>query len=140
MASQITMMKHSFHFSLPFIPNKTTNLFSELTFNGEGNTSAVDHISKFLYECLRHKIVDPNVTCRLFSLTFRDRVKCWFESFPSISIHSLSEFVMEFLSDFNNNDYDELSDELSYLRKENSESFDDFSIRFIHVCTKFPLK
>jgi hypothetical protein len=140
MAPQITVLEHAFHLSLPVIPNKTTNIFSELTFDGEGNTSAVDHISKFLYECLRHKIVDPNVTCRLFSLTFRYQVKCWFESFPSNSIHSLSEFVIEFLSEFNNYDYDELSDELSYLRKENGESFDDFAIRFIHVCTRFPLK
>jgi hypothetical protein len=140
MAPQITVLEHAFHFSLPVIPNKTTNLFSELTFDGEGNTSAVDHISKFFYKCLRHKIIDPNVTCRLFSLTFRGRVKCWFESFRANSIHSLSEFVIEFLSDFNNYDYDELSEELSYLRKENGESFNDFAIRFIHVCTRFPLK
>jgi hypothetical protein len=52
----------------------------------------------------------------------------------------LSEFVIEFLSDFNNYDYDELSEELSCLRKENGESFNDFAIRFIHVCTRFPLK
>jgi hypothetical protein len=50
------------------------------------------------------------------------------------------KFVIEFLSDFNNYDYDELSEELSFLRKENDESFNDFAIRFIHVCTRFPLK
>jgi hypothetical protein len=137
MAPQITVLEHAFHFSLPSIPNKTTNLFSELTFDGEGNTSAVDHISKFLYKCLRHKIIDPNVTCRLFSLTFRGRVRCWFESFQANSIYSFSEFLIEFLSYFNNYDYDELSEELSRLRKENGESLNDFSIRFIHVCTRF---
>ena len=90
MDPQITMLEHAFHFSLPVIPFKTANLFSELTFDGEWNTSVLDHVSKFLYKCLRHKIIDPDVTCRLFSLTFQDRVKCWFESFPANSIHSLS--------------------------------------------------
>jgi hypothetical protein len=59
---------------------------------------------------------------------------------PSNSIHSLYEFVIEFLSDFNNYDYDKLSEELSLLRKENGESFNDFEIRFIHIFTIFPLK
>ena len=140
MAPQITVLEHAFHFSLPVIPNKTTNLFSELTFDGEGNTSTVKHISKFLYKCLIHNIIDPNDTCRLFSLTFRGRVKIWFESFQANSIHSLFEFVIEFLPDFNNYDYDELSEELSCLKKENGESFNDFGIRLIHVCTRFPLK
>jgi hypothetical protein len=44
---QITVLEHAFHFSLAVIPNKTVDLFSELTFDGEGNTSAVDHISNF---------------------------------------------------------------------------------------------
>ena len=52
----------------------------------------------------------------------------------------MSEFVIDFLSDFNNYDYDELSEELSFLRKESDESFNDFAIRFIHVCTRLPLK
>ena len=52
----------------------------------------------------------------------------------------MSEFVFEFLSDFSNYDYDELCEELSCLRKENGESFNDFAIRFIHVYTIFPLK
>jgi hypothetical protein len=45
--AQITMLEHDFNVSLPVIPNKTTDLFSELTFDDEGNTSAVDHISNF---------------------------------------------------------------------------------------------
>jgi hypothetical protein len=76
----------------------------------------------------------------LFALTFRGRVKVWIESFRANSIHSLSEFVFEFLSNFRNYDYDELSEELSCLRKENGESFNDFAIRFIHVGIRFPLK
>jgi hypothetical protein len=98
MVPQITVLEHAFYFSLPDISNKTTDLFSELTFDGEGNTSAVDHISNFFYMCLRHKIIDSNATCRFFALTFQGQVKVWFESFQANSIHSLSEFVFEFLS------------------------------------------
>ena len=94
----------------------------------------------FFYKCLKHNIIDPNVICRLFTLTFQGQVKYWFDSFLANSIHSFSEFVIEFLSYFYNYDYDELSEELSFLRKENGESFNDFAIRFIHVCTRFPLK
>ena len=131
--AQITVLEHTFNVSLPVISNKTVDIFSELAFDGEENTSAIDHISNFFYKCLIHKIVDSNVTCRLFALTFQGRVKVWFEFFRANSIHSLSEFVFEFLSNFINYDYDELSEELSSLRKENSESFNDFAIRFIHV-------
>jgi hypothetical protein len=94
----------------------------------------------FFFKCLIHKITDSNVTCRLLALTFRGRVKIWFESFRANSIHSLSKFVFELLSDFSNYYYDELSEELSCLRKENGELFNDFAIRLIHVCTRFPLK
>jgi hypothetical protein len=69
-SAQITVSEHAFNVSLPIISKKTTDLFSELTFDGEGNTSAVDHISNFFYMCLRHKITDSNVTCKLFALTF----------------------------------------------------------------------
>jgi hypothetical protein len=44
--SQIIVLEHVFNVSLPVIPNKTTDLFLEFTFDGEGNTSALDHISK----------------------------------------------------------------------------------------------
>jgi hypothetical protein len=138
--AQITVLEHAFNVSLPVILNKTTDLFSELTFEGEWNTSAVDHISKFCYKCLKNNIIDLNLICRLFSLTFLGRVKYWFDSFRANSIHYWSEFVIEFLSDFRNYDYDELGEELNFLRKENDESFKDFAIRFIHVCTRFPLK
>jgi hypothetical protein len=46
--AQITVLKHAFNVTLPIIPNKTIDLVSKLTFDGEGNTSVVDHISIFL--------------------------------------------------------------------------------------------
>jgi hypothetical protein len=134
------VLEHAFHFSLPVIPNKTTALLSKLTFDGEGNTTSQDHLYKFCSKCLKYNIIDLNVVCRLFALTFRGQVRCWFESFQASSIHSWFGFVIEFLSDFNNFDYDELGGELNCLRKENDESLEDFAIRLVHVCTRFPLK
>jgi hypothetical protein len=129
-------------FNLPYvnIPSKTLYLLSELTFEGEGSTSAEDYLCNFFYKCLKHNIIDLNIVCKLFALNFRGRVKCWFESFPTNSIHSLFEFGTQFLSDFNNSDYDKLGEELNCLRKENDESLEDFEIRLIHLCTRFPLK
>jgi hypothetical protein len=46
-SAQITVSEHAFNVSLPVISNKTADLFSELTFDGKGNTFAVDHISNF---------------------------------------------------------------------------------------------
>jgi hypothetical protein len=46
--AQITVLEHASNASLPVIPKNTVHLFSELTFDGEGNTSAVDHISNFV--------------------------------------------------------------------------------------------
>ena len=80
--AQITLLEHAFNVSLPVNPKKTTDLFSELTFDGEGNTSAVDHIYNFFYKCLRHNIIDPNVTCRLFLQTLCGNVIEWYSSSP----------------------------------------------------------
>ena len=100
-------------FNLPSvnIPSKTLYILSELTFDGEGSTSAEDHLCNFFYKCLKNNIIDPNVICILLALTFQGQVKYWFESFLANSIHSLCEFVIEFLLDFNNYDYDEVSEE-----------------------------
>jgi hypothetical protein len=38
--TQILVLEHAFHFSLPDVSNKTIALLSKLTFDGEGNVSA----------------------------------------------------------------------------------------------------
>ena len=47
-SAQITVSEHAFNVSLPVISNKIAGLFLELTFDGEGNTFVVDHISNFV--------------------------------------------------------------------------------------------
>jgi hypothetical protein len=115
--SQILVWELFFNIPSIKIPSETLYLLSELTFNGEGSTSAEDHLSNFFYKCLKHNMVDTKVVCRLLTLTFGGRVKCWFESFPTNSIHSWFEFGTDFLSNFNNFDYDKLGEELDCLRK-----------------------
>jgi hypothetical protein len=61
MAPQITVLEHTFHFSLPDIPNKTVSLLSKLTFDGVGNVSAKDHINKFWRKCIKHDISNLKV-------------------------------------------------------------------------------
>jgi hypothetical protein len=82
MAPQITVLEHAFNFSLPDVPNETVSRLSKLDFDGEGNTSAKDHLNKFWCKCIKHDISDLGVLCRLFAFTFRGRIKKWFESFP----------------------------------------------------------
>jgi hypothetical protein len=82
--AQIFVWEHVFNLPSVNIPSKTLYLLSELTFDGEGSTSAEDHLCIFFYKCLKHNIIDPNVICRLFALTFRGRVKYWFEYFRLI--------------------------------------------------------
>jgi len=47
MDPQITMLEHSFHFSLPDVPNKTVSRLSKLTFDGGGDVFAKDQLNKF---------------------------------------------------------------------------------------------
>ena len=80
--AQIPVWESIFNFTLVNIPNETINLLSKLEFDGEGDISAREHLRKFLCKCNKHKIVDINATCRLFSLTLKGRIKCWLETFP----------------------------------------------------------
>jgi hypothetical protein len=70
MAPQISVLEHSFHFSLPNIPNETVSLLSKLTFDGGQNVFAKDHHNKFWYKCFKNDISNLMVLCRLFAFTF----------------------------------------------------------------------
>ena len=111
MAPQIIVLEHSFHFSLPDIPNETVSLLSKLTFDGGGDVPAKDHINKFWCKFIKHDIYDLKVLCRLFAFTFRGRIKHWFESFPTYHIIDWFQFVEEFLDAFEIYDYNQLCEE-----------------------------
>jgi hypothetical protein len=139
MAPQITVLEHAFHFSLPDIPNETVSFLSKITFDGEGNVSTKDHISNFWCKRIKHDISNLKVLCRLFSFTFRGRIKHWFESFPAYYIFDWFQFVDELLDAFENYDYNQLCEEIQTLLINGDSSSKGFSTRIHHVLCKFNL-
>jgi hypothetical protein len=139
MAPQITVLEHAFNFSLPDVPNETVSRLSKLTFDGEGNTSAKDHLIKFSCKCIKHDISDLEVLCRLFAFTFRGRIKHWFESFPACRIFNWFQFVDEFLNAFEIYDFDQLCEEFHTSLINDDSSSEHFFTRVYHILCKFNL-
>jgi hypothetical protein len=139
MAPQITVLEHAFNFSLPDVPNQIVSRLSKLTFDGESNTSTKDHLNKFWCKCIKYDISDLGVLCRLFTFTFRGRIKQWFESFPACHIFDWFQFVDEFLDDFEIYDFDQLCEEF-HTSLINGDSFSKhFLTRVYHILCKFKL-
>jgi hypothetical protein len=139
MAPQITVLEHAFNFSLPDIPNETVSRLSKLTFDGESNTSAKDHLNKFWCKCIKHEISDLEVLCRLFAFTFRGRIKHWFESFPVCHIFDWFQFVDEFLNAFEIYDFDQLCEEFHTSLVNGDLSSEIFLTKVYHILCKFNL-
>jgi hypothetical protein len=132
MAPQITALEHAFHFSLPDIPNEIISHLANLTFDGGGDVSANDHINKFWCKCIKHDISDLKFLCRLFSFTFRGRIKHLFESFLAYHIIDWFQFVDEFLYAFENYDYNQLCEEFQTLLINDNSSLEGFCWQPIH--------
>jgi hypothetical protein len=139
MAPQITMLEHAFNFSLPDVPNETISRFSKLTFDGESNTSAKDHLNKFWCKCIKYDISNLEVLCRLFAFTFRGRIKHWFESFPVCHIFDWFQFVDEFLNAFEIYDFDHLCEEFHTSLINGDLSSEIFLTKVYHIFYKFNL-
>jgi hypothetical protein len=139
MDPQITLLEHAFNFSLPDVPNETVSCLSKLTFDGEGNTSAKDHLNKFWCKCIKYDISDLGVLCRLFAFTFRGRIKQWFESFPACHIFYWFQFVDEFLNAFEIYDFDQLCEEFHTSLINGNPSSEHFLTRVYHILCKFNL-
>jgi hypothetical protein len=63
----------------------------------------------------KHDIFYLKVLCRLFSFTFRGRIKHWFDFFPAYHTIYLFHFVEEFLDAFEIYDYNQLCEEFQAL-------------------------
>ena len=124
--AQIPVWESVFNFSLVNIPNETINLLSKLEFDGKGDISAREHLGKFLCKCNKHKIVDLNATCRLFSLTLKRRIKCWLENFPLNFLFTWFQFAHEFLDTFKDYNSNKLCSELQAIRRKKGESSEEF--------------
>jgi hypothetical protein len=139
MAPQITVLEHAFNFSLPDVPNETVSRLSKLTFDGEGNLSAKDHLNKFWCKSIKHDISDLGFLCRLFAFTFRGRIKHWFESFPACHIFYWFQFVDVFLDAFEIYDFDQLCEEFHTSLINGDPSSEGFLTKFYHILCKFNL-
>jgi hypothetical protein len=139
MAPQITVLEHAFNFSLPDVPNEIVSRLSKLTFDGEGNTSAKDHLNKFWCKYIKHDISDLGVLCRLFAFTFRGRIKHWFESFPACHIFYWFQFVDAFLDAFEIYDFDQLCEEFHTSLINDDPSSEGFLTKVYHILCKFNL-
>jgi hypothetical protein len=139
MAPQTTVLEHAFNFSLPDVPNETVSCLSKLTFDGEGDISAKDHLNKFWCKCIKHEISDLGVLCRLFAFTFRGRIKQWFETFPACHIFYWFQFIDEFIDSFEIYDFDQLCEEFHTSLINGDPSSEAFLTKVYHILCKFNL-
>ncbi len=63
-----------------------------------------------------------------FTLTFAVEAKNWCRTLPVASIHSWDQFVTIFISKFGGYDYEQVCDEIEYLRRFENESVKNFNI------------
>lgn len=52
-----------------------------------------------------------------FTLTFLRKAKRWCQSLLVASIHHWDQFIIEFLFEFDGYDYEQVCDEIKYLRR-----------------------
>lgn len=99
-SSQILVWDHVFSFPMhnETIPFQIANLLLKVKFNGESEIFSSVSFFDFSKENLSCKIVYKSIICRLFTLTFIGRIKKWFETFPTNSIHSWVHFLKLFIS------------------------------------------
>ena len=110
-------------------PPEVVRLLSQVKFNGERNSSAFNHVLQFIQNVSNYDFqeIDEGILCRIFTLIFAEKARNWCRTLPVASIHSWDQFVTIFICKFDHYDYDQVYDEIEYLRNEN-ESVRDFII------------
>ena len=122
-------------------PPEVVRLLSQVKFNGKNNSSAFNHALQFIQRVSSSDIqrIDEGILCRIFTLTFIAEARKWCRTLPVASIHSWDQFVKTFIFEFDCYDYDQVYDEIDYLRKQD-ESVRDFNMRFHLNCLKYDLE
>ena len=112
-------------------------LLSQVKFNGKNNSSAFNHALQFIQRVSSYDVqrIDEDVLCRIFTLTFTAEARKWCRTLPIASIHSWDQFVKTFIFEFDCYDYNQVYDEIDYLRKQD-KSVRDFNMRFHLNCLK----
>jgi hypothetical protein len=120
-------------------PRKIINLLSKIKFDGEGETSASEHIIQFCLVCFLRILLMKVSYAGCSLLLLKVELKVGVRLCPTTSIHTWEQFMHEFLYAFENYNYDELCEEILELRKKKDESLEDFSLRFMCLLYRFHL-
>jgi len=122
-------------------PPEVVRILSQVKFNGKSNSSTFNHALQFIQNVLSSNVqgIDEGILCRIFTLTFTAEARNWCRTLPVASIHSWDQFVKAFICKFDCYDYDQVYDEIEYLRKED-ESVRDFNMRFHLNCLKYDIE
>ena len=135
----ITILEHAFSMSGPAggISESAVNLLQRLSFDGEGKMTALKHLTEFIDICNHYRIVCESNICRLFTVTFKRRIRGWFEMLPAKSIHSWKHFMEMFIDAYEDYNYQALRYEIGNLRKQEGESTSTFFSRFMSLHFRF---
>ncbi len=111
-ALHIFVLDQVFNFPKPLgsLLCKKVKHLSKLEFDGEGLKSDFDHFYAFQVQCRLYKIANEHEGCMLFSLTFHEIIRSWFDSLPANVVHNWEYLVNKYLEAFNYYDYDQLCD------------------------------
>ena len=122
-------------------PPEVVRLLSQVKFNGKNDSYSFNHALQFIQRVSSSDIqrIDEGVLCRIFTLTFTAEARKWCRNLPVASIHSWDQFVKAFIFEFDRYDYDQVYDEIDYLRKQD-ESVRDFNMQFHLNCLKYDLE
>ena len=122
-------------------PPEVVRLLSQVKFNGKRNSSAFNHALQFIQNVsnLNFQGIDEGILCRIFTLTFTAEARKWCRTLLVASIHSWDQFVKALICKFDCYDYDQVYDEIKYLRKDD-ESVRDFNMWFHLDCLKYDLE
>jgi len=123
-------------------PPKVVRLLSQVKFNGKRNSYVFNHVFQFIQKVSNYDFqgIDEGILCRIFTLTFAAKAKNWCRTLPVASIHSWDQFFIIFICKFDGYDYEQVRDEMKYLRRFENEFVRDFNIRFHSNCLKFKSK
>jgi len=111
---------------------------SQVKFNGKNNSSSFHHALQFTHNVSNSNVqgIDEGILCRIFTITFTAEARNWCKTLPVASIHSWDQLVKAFTCKFDCYDYDQVYDEIDYLRRED-ESVRNFNMRFHLDCLKY---
>lgn len=119
------------------IPARLIQHLSKLKFDGKGGTTISDDTPQFLKFYDFYEVNYEDVSCKLFNLTLKGRVKKWCHSLPCDFIHSLEQLFKELHQAFDRYDYQNVYKRISQLTMRPNESLDDFMDRFLHLFYEF---